>query len=142
MNLIQELLSLNESKGTKFQVKIASARDTGDYSGDRVRGGSWEEIEFDHISSLQELADEIADDGRDGKKIFKALPELHAYLEEYHVGTHSLNNEVFDVADESYDVKSFKDDVLKITYQFTARYNKKNKDSVTHRGEITLMDEN
>lgn len=139
--LIQELLKLNESKGTTFQVRIDSARDTEDYSGSRISGGRWEELEFDHIDSLEQLADEISDNGHDSKKIFKALPELHAYLEEYHVGTHPLNNEVFDVTDESYDVKSFKDDVLKITYQFTARWKSK-KSPVTYRGEITMMPSN
>lgn len=171
-NLIKELMALNESaKGTVFQVRIDSARDTEDYSGGRISGGSWEELEFDHFSTLQELADEISDNGHDGKKVFKALPELHAYLEEYHVGTHPLNNDVFDVVDESYDVKSFKDDVLKITYQFTARFGKnkgeadknanaqkqinrrssvardelrhvREKAPVTYRGEITMMPAN
>jgi hypothetical protein len=128
MNLIKELLSLTESNDPDGKGRLHSGR--------------WEEITFKNIDSLEELANEIADDGHDGKKIFKALPELHDYLQNYHIGRDALKNDVFDVGDESYDVESDKDDMLKVTYQFTVRFKRDGKDPVTHRGEITFQQDN
>ena len=139
MELVKELLALREGVEHKFQVRIDANYAHNDPAGKgRLHGGTWKEITFKSISSLEALADEIGDDGHDGKKIFKALPELHGYLESYHLGYD--RSDVFDVVDEDYDIKSFKDDVLKVSYKFTVRYKKDHKDPVTHRGEITFME--
>lgn len=122
--LIQELLSLKEAK-TTYQF--------------RIDNHPWEDISFERIDSLQQLADEINDPGFDGSKVFAAIPELHAKMVEYHGGNHS---EVFDVVDEDYEVTSFAHDVLKISYEFMIRYKKYTKEPRDVKGTISFMDEN
>lgn len=122
--LIKELLSLKEAK-TKYQFKIDNY--------------PWEDVEFEGINSLQQLQDEIVDNGHDGSKVFSAIPELHQKMVNYHGGNHQ---DVFDVADEDYDIISFKHDVLKIAYQFVIRYKNANKEPRDVKGTISFMEAN
>lgn len=112
--------SLTESAKT-FQMKIESSK---------IRG-SWKDITFKKITSLEKLAKEISsDNGGSG------FAELRDYLEDYHIGQGKYD--LLDVVDQNYDVQSFKDDVLKISYSFTARM-KDNTGPKTSTGVVTLM---
>jgi hypothetical protein len=122
MKLTRELLALNESKKYKFQVRINSY--------------NWDDLEFVNIESLEQLADEISTDGRDGKKIYKALPELREYLLDFYGGNTA---DVFDVVDEDYGIQSSHHDVLKVAYKFTIRYKKSEREPRNVSGVITFM---
>jgi len=121
MNLIQELMALSEArKHTMYQVKISD-------------NAQWEDLEFP-FETLDVLVKEITAHPSELDDVF-ALPEVHALVSDFYGGRHG---DTFDVVDEDYDVKSFKDDVLKIQYGFTMRF-KSDREPRKVNGVMTIM---
>ena len=129
--LLKELLALAEAKNVAYQVKF------GNYK--------WEDLELP-ISSLDKLHKELTTNvsGKDADDLeWGDLAALHTKILDFH-GVYSdakLNKSrgIFDAVDEDYEVESYKDDVLKINYKFTIRYENENKDPRDVKGTITLM---
>jgi hypothetical protein len=129
MKLIHELIALNEGKKLPmYQIRFGTS--------------PYEDVSLD-IHSLETLHKEITANPSEMDSIkFKDIGVLNQYVLEYH-GVSDKNPEVFDTTGEDYEVLSFTDDVLKVSYQFDVCYNKDRRgmkqDPRTIKGTVTLM---
>ena len=110
LHLVKEVLALQKPKGrVPYQVRFDKS--------------SWRDIELP-IQSLQTLAEE-AGSSPTKTRTFEALPVLHTLNLIHHGATKDQDTAMIDIADEEYQVESFEDDVLKISYSFMVRYTDK-----------------
>ena len=129
MKLVKELLALSEAKKNMYQVRMGNHR--------------YEDKEL-NIRDLETLAKEVSMDpsGKESEShSYGDLAALHDYILDYHGcgEAQKKSADIFDVVDEDYDIKSFKDDVLIIDYHFTIRYNKDTKEPRKVKDTISLM---
>ena len=125
-----------EESGTHhaYQMRIDSER----------VNGRWKDVEL-KCPSLEELYKDVSHvphlDPED--RNYQHLHELMDILVDYHVGSHYVEAKQVSIEDQDLDVDSFKDDVLKISYRFTAYYKEdghySDRPPVDHRGTVTLM---
>lgn len=123
MSLLQELLSLRESKGTMFQVRVAN--------------GDWEDKAL-HFDDLVDIASNVGETGD--------LSELTGLVEDYiGEGPNSRGSNRGSWDEMEFEIESFdeKADVLKIKYTFAGvdmgRLEGKYGTPVKKQGVITIM---
>ena len=126
MSLLQELLSLNEAKKLPYQVRAAD-------------GADWVDTTL-NANSLEDIAAAVGASAADEKSHAKfSLSQLTPFIQKWiGDGPDGYGKGAGSWDEMDMDVKSMKDDVLKISWSFSGM-NMRLKDMKSHKGVMTIM---
>lgn len=126
MKLLQELLSLTEAKKLPYQVRVAD-------------GADWVDTTL-NADSLEDIAAAVGASPADEKAhekfgLFQLTPFIHKWIGD---GPDGYGKGAGSWDEMDMDVKSLKDDVLKISWTFSG-VNMRRKEDVVKKGVMTIM---